>query len=68
MVARAVVRERVFDPVEMLADRLEQAAAVHCQRHPARSALEQAPLQPLLELADLVAQRADGEVGLLRRA
>ena len=43
-------------------------AAVDRQFHSARPALEQATLQPLFQLAHLMAQRADGEVRLRRRA
>src|SRR5690349_19952670 len=68
MVARAERRERVFEAVEMPADCLEQAAALDSQRHAARPALEQAPLQAFLELAHLVAERTDGQVRLRRRA
>ncbi len=68
VVARAIRRQRVVDAVEMFADRLQQTAAFDGQRHAARTALEQAPFQPLFQLAHLVAERADGEIRLRRRA
>jgi hypothetical protein len=63
-----IARHRMLDAVEMFAHRFEQAAAFDGQRDPARPALEQASFQPLLQLAHLMAERADGEIGLRRRA
>jgi hypothetical protein len=60
--------QRLLDRVEVWRDLFEEAAPVGGEFDAARVADEQALAQPLLKSADLVAERADGEVQRFRRA
>ena len=63
--ARAQRTQRAVDRIQMRRDAIEQQGAFGRQREPARTALEEAVAEPLLERAHLVAQRADGQVQAL---
>ena len=60
--------QRLLDGVQVWSDAFEQHAPVLGQLHAARAPYEQLQLDPLLESADLVAQRTDGEMQRLGRA
>ena len=65
MSARVAI-ERVLDAIEVMADRIEQVVAVGRERDATGTAIEQRAIEPLFEVADLVAERTHREVELLR--